>query len=674
MYSKIALNNVKRSFKDYTIYFLTLTFAVCIFYSFNSIGSQKAMLQMSNSQAEYVKMLTKLISGISVFVSVILGCLIIYANNFLIKKRKKELGIYMTLGMGKNKISKILLLETILIGAISLVAGLIVGIALSQGLSVFTIKLFEVSVSEYKFMISASAISKTILYFGIMFMLVMIFNSVVISKYKLIDMLNASKKNENIKLKNPIASIMVFVLGIVSLGVAYYFVNSTGLNVKDIRFTLSIVLGILGTFLFFFGLAGFILYVVQRSEKIYFKNLNIFVTRQIGSKINTNFVSMTLICLMLFLTISILSTGLSFKNSLQQGIKNTTPFDASGRISIDKESKFKNMEELFEAMNYDFKDNQKHIFFSAYYMENINSKDILSKYADKKLKKNIEDMYSSGTAIIKISDYNEIRMLNKKDSIILENNEVLITSNFESYKETLKKFINSKDKINIEGKSYSVKNTEVITDSNYTYSIMDNLITLVVPDKLVSSMEPTSSFININYTDDNKIEAEKEFSTLFSDFRDTSEKYSKYETFMLGYTKEQIYEENKGMSTTILYIGIYLGVIFLITSAAVLALQQLSEASDSVERYKSLKRIGATEKMINKTIFTQTLIYFMLPLALALVHSVVGIGVANDFIKLYGSSNIGLSSLITALIIVIIYGGYFYATYTGYKSIVKNSK
>lgn len=672
MYSKIALHNVKRSFKDYTIYFLTLTFAVCIFYSFNSIGSQKAMLEIGGSKSETVKMLTQIISGISVFVSIILGGLIIYANNFLIKRRKKELGIYMTLGMGKNKISTILLLETLIIGAISLVVGLLVGIALSQGLSAFTIKLFEVSVSEYKFMISGSAISKTILYFGIMFVLVMIFNSGVISKYKLIDMINASKKNENIKLKNPIGSIIVFITSIASLTLAYYFVKEVGIDIQDTRFLLSIALGVIGTFLFFYGLAGFILYIVQRNEKIYFKNLNIFVTRQINSKINTNFVSMTLICLMLFLTISILSTGLSFKKSLEQGLETSTPFDASARTFVDEDPEQKTAKELFEAMNYDFKDSE-YEFFNEYYIEDVKEADIVGKFANDKVKKVIENGYSSGTTVVKISDYNNIRKLSGKEALYLNENELLVTSNFDKYEDSLKEFLSNKESIKIDGKSYNVKNTELITDANYTDTISSNMLTLIVPDKLVQDRVPKTSYININYIGNNKVDIEKEYYNLFEDFRKQSNKYSEYETFMLGYTKEQIYEENKGMTTTILFVGIYLGVIFLISSAAVLALQQLSEASDSVDRYKALKRIGATQKMLNKTIFTQTLIYFMIPLILAIVHSIVGIGVANDFITMYGKSDIFLSSLVTGVVIVTIYGGYFYATYTGYRSIVKNN-
>ncbi|NYB95852.1 ABC-type antimicrobial peptide transport system permease subunit [Clostridium beijerinckii] len=223
MYFKLAFGNIKKSYKDYTIYFLTLILAVCIFYSFNSIDSQKALFDIKSSNANYIEKLTVTMSYFSMFVSVILGSLILYANNFLIKKRKKELGIYMTLGMGKRKISKILVTETSMVGAISLVAGIILGIAASQVLSTLILKLFDVSMNEYRFTVSINAIGKTILYFGIMFLLVMIFNVFVVSKYKIIDLLAADRKNEKMKFKNPYIYLAAFVLSIISLVAVYKF-------------------------------------------------------------------------------------------------------------------------------------------------------------------------------------------------------------------------------------------------------------------------------------------------------------------------------------------------------------------------------------------------------------------------------------------------------------------
>ena len=677
MYFKIALNNVRKSFKDYSIYFLTLTLGVCIFYAFNSIGDQKAFLEFGKRQAEYIKVLQGLISGISVFISCVLGGLILYANNFLVKKRKKELGIYMTLGMGKNKISKILTYETALVGIISLVVGLGVGIIVSQGISAFAAKLFEVSLSNYKFLLSTDAILKTILYFGIIFILVMLFNTFVISKYKLIDMLTAAKKNEDIKIKNPILTAIIFFISLGLLGVAYKLVIKVGLNPTDRMFLVSIVLGILGTLLLFFSLAGFVLYVLQRNKNVYLKGLNIFVLRQMNSKINTNFLSMTVICLMLFLTISTLATGLSFKNALEKGLENTTPFDASATYYIDEDSKIKTAEESIRELGFKFNPEDKIVSYNEYKLEKTNLESLLNKNAEgKNIKDIVEAMTYKGTNAISISSYNDIRALSGEKSLSLANNEVLISSNLGEVENTLKNILKNNEKIEIDGKEYKIANNaligegKVIKEAFESTGMTNNFFTLIVPDNIVSNLKPIANKININFPKNSN--EEERVQKLFNEYRDGVVDSSKY-GFVNGYTRARIYEDNNGMTNIVLFIGIYLGVIFLISSTAVLALQQLSEASDSIDRYKSLRRIGVSQKMINKSIFTQVSIYFGLPLVVALVHSVVAIKVVNGFLTMFNRPDIGVSSLVTALIMVIVYGGYFYATYTGYKSTVKNA-
>lgn len=677
MYFKIALNNVRKSFKDYSIYFLTLTLGVCIFYAFNSIGDQKAFLELGKRQAEYINILQRLISGISVFISCVLGGLILYANNFLVKKRKKELGIYMTLGMGKNKISKILTYETALVGIISLVVGLGVGIIVSQGISAFASKLFEVSLSNYKFLLSTDAILKTVLYFGIIFILVMIFNTFVISKYKLIDMLTAAKKNEDIKIKNPILTAIIFFISLGLLGVAYKLVIKVGLDPTNSMFLGSIVLGVLGTLLLFFSLAGFVLYVLQRNKNVYLKGLNIFVLRQMNSKINTNFLSMTVICLMLFLTISTLATGLSFKNALEKGLENTTPFDASATYYIDEDSKIKTAEESIKELGFKFNPEDKIVSYNEYKLEKTNLESLLNKNAEGKNKKEIvEAMTYKGTNAISISSYNDIRALSGEKSVSLANNEVLISSNLGEVENTLKNILKNNEKVEIDGKEYKIANNaligqgKVIKEAFESTGMTNNFFTLIVPDNIVSNLKPIANKININFPKNSN--EEERVQKLFNEYRDGVVDSSKY-GFVNGYTKARIYEDNNGMTNIVLFIGIYLGVIFLISSTAVLALQQLSEASDSIDRYKSLRRIGVSQKMINKSIFTQVSIYFGLPLVVALVHSVVAIKVVNGFLTMFNRPDIGVSSLVTALIMVIVYGGYFYATYTGYKSTVKNA-
>lgn len=661
MYSKIALGNVKKSFKDYAIYFLTLTLAVCIFYSFNSIESQKALMEMKASSKEYVKTLVKVMSYVSVFVSLTLGGLILYANNFLIKKRKKELGIYMTLGMGKRKVSKILVIETVLVGAISLISGIILGIGTSQGLATFTLKLFDLSTNQYKFAVSTGAIGKTVLYFGIIFLLVMIFNTFVISKYKIIDLLTAGRKNEDIKFKNPIIYLITFVLCVVSLGFAYKTILKIGLNLNDSIFLVVIGLGILGTVLFFFSLSGFILYVVKKNKKVYFKGLNIFIIKQINSKVNTNFISMSLICLMLFITIVGLSTGISFKASIDAGIKKSTPFDAS--IMLVNNDQSYNVEEVLKKVNLKISNKEKYVSYNLYNI-GMKASDFLPKVNN--------DFNNLDVDFIKISDYNKILNLKGEKEISLNNNEVLIMSNISFLVNPINERLKNSNKINIKEKEYLIKNSKAIEENLGTSHIASNIFTIVINDEFLSRYKISTSILNVNYLGGNREELNKKYDKIDELFYKDSGKVLNFE-YITGTSKDAVYAESKGLTTIILFIGMYLGIVFLITSMAVLALQQLSEASDSIERYKALKRIGSNRKMIDKTIFLQTLVYFSLPVILALIHSVIGIKVVNNFINMFQKTNISYSALVTALVFMIVYAGYFYTTYVGYKNIVKSN-
>ena len=665
MYSKIALKNVKKSIKDYTIYFLTLTLAVCIFYSFNSIESQKAIIENNNLGSGFVEALSNVMYYVSAFVAFILGGLILYANNFLIKKRNKEMGIYMTLGMSKNKISKILILETLIVGGLSLLGGLIIGVLVSQVVSVLVANLFDLKGSGYVFTISIQAIGKTILYFGVMFILVMIFNSFVISKYKIIDLLSASRKTEEIKFKNPIVYVVTFIVCVISLAIAYTFVLKMGVEgISEYECIIPISLLIIGTILFFFSLAGFILYVVKKNKNVYFKGLNIFVIKQINSKVNTNFMSMSVICLMLFLTINMLSTGFSFKNAIESGLEKSTPFDASAYMQISPYGKDKDIKKFLDYIGFKFDKNDKVAYYNEYRDGKIIS-DIIPLNDDvERLDYNI--------SYVKISDYNKMREIRNEEPIDLNKDEVLITSNLYKLLPSIEKYMKNNNAIKMDGKTYYIKNKEVIKENLKTDYTQNNIFTLVVNDELCNNMNIFSSNVSVNFVGNDKDIKAADFDYVINSYRTDDIDYDELGLVMAN-TRNQIYEENKGTTSIILFIGIYMGLVFLISSMAILALQQLSEASDSIERYKSLKRLGVSTESINKTIFVQTLIYFSVPVALAVVHSVVGIAVSNDFISMYNQPDIVGSSLITAGIFFVIYVIYFYITYSGYKNIVKNN-
>ncbi|MGL6173695.1 MAG: ABC transporter permease [Cellulosilyticaceae bacterium] len=665
MYFKMALRNVKKSFKDYMIYFLTLTFAVCIFYSFNSITGQEAMLEINSSAHTAILLLEKMISGVSVFVSMILGGLILYGNNFLVKKRKKELGMYMTLGMPKRRISHILLLETLIIGGVALGAGLIIGIIMAQGLSFLVIQLFEFDLSAYSFVISLKAIGKTILYFGIIFILVMLFNQRSVSRYQLIDLLNANKKNEVIKEGNKFLTLGTFLIGIASIGIAYGIVRQTGLVLEDKRLWVAVGLGCVGTFIYFNSLAGFLVGLRESNKKIYFKGLNLFNLRQISSKLHTNVISMTMICLMLFLTITGLATGLGFKETLEQSLDTTTPFDASAMAYSDEEGTNKLIKENLEKLGVNFEEGESVEVHHEYNL-GIKLRDV---YNGEAINEGVLNIYA-----IPMNEYNALRKLSGRESIKLDEDKILITSNNNIFIKIAQEIINQKGAITIGDRVYSIENEEVLEESFATAGLSDNLITFIVPDEAVIGMPISATFMNINYGPNNRIASEDKFAEVFDAYRmrEYKGKTMNYEEtgFIVGRTREQVYKENQGMTVTVLFLGIYLGMVFLISSAAVLALQQLSEASDSLSRYESLSKIGVTKKMIHKSIFVQTLTYFMLPLSLALIHASVGISVINDFLAMYNKPDIILPTVITLLILITVYGGYFYTTYIGYKNIV----
>ncbi|MCI4251327.1 ABC transporter permease [Bacillus sp. CCB-MMP212] len=661
MYSKIAIGNVKKSFKDYAIYFLTLTLAVCIFYSFNSIESQKALMEINASDRKYVRTVMNAISNVSAFVSVILGGLILYANNFLIKKRKKELGIYMTLGMGRRNISRILVTETFLVGIISLVSGLIIGIGVSQGLSTFALKLFELPINKYKFIISTSAIGKSVLYFGIMFLLVMLFNVYVVSKYKIIDLLTAGKKNEDVKFRNPLIYVIIFIMCVASLGYAYVTVLKIGLNYNNPMLMVSIILGILGTLLFFFSLSGFILYVVKKNKKVYFKGLNIFIIKQINSKVNTNFISMSVICLMLCLTMVVLSTGISFNRIMDARTKEATPFDAS--IKLENKDESYTIEDVLNKANFKISNNEKYVSYNVYPTGMVVG-DLVPEVR--------KDYKKSGMDFIKVSDYNKILNLKGEKEITLNNNEVLLLSNDKRLLNSINERLKNSNKVNVKEKEYFVKYDKIIQESLYTSDTQPYLFTIVINDDFLSDYKIIESVLNVNYVDGNREEYNKKYDNVARGFHDENGPKLNINRIE-GKSKDEVCAESKGMKTIVLFIGIYIGIVFLITSMAVLALQQLSEASDSIDRYKSLKRIGSNGTMIDKTIFIQTFVYFSLPVFLALIHSAVGIYVVNDFINAFQQVDITLPALMTGLVFLIVYVIYFYTTYVGYKNIVKSN-
>ena len=663
---------------------------------FNSIDSQQAMLEVSESTRSIIKLMISLLGYVSVFVAVVLGLLIVYANNSLINRRKKEFGIYMTLGMGKRQISKIILIETILVGIVSLIVGLIIGIFASQFMSILVAKMFEADMSKFQFVFSKDACIKTCIYFAVMYVAVMFFNTFTVSKYKLIDLLNANKKNENVKIKNPIICILVFLGAVSILGYAYWKVTGdvSSITTAD-KILQPILMGIVGTVAVFWSLSGFIIQIVQKMKNVYFKNTNMFVLRQINNKINTMVISMSVICLMLFMTISILSSSLALRNTMQRELVEMTPVDLNLYKTANLPEKYlqygtygKEITSTVEAMadsrisitetlknnGLDMNVLKDIVEITVYSTDDLTWKDFFGdKYAEIKTRySNL--LYNTAEQIVKISDYNKIAKLYGINQYELNNDEYIVLCDFDSQKELRDEALKDGNNVlNIVGKQYKSKYNECKTGYIQMSTNHTNTGIILVPDDCNLTEDMKEQYLlAANYNSDTKEEIEKIFVDNNSELLQNLEKNG---LNIDGRSKISIMESSIGLATIVTFIAIYLGIIFLIASSAILALKQLTDSSDNRQRYTILRKIGCDEKMINKALFRQIGIFFGVPLVLAIIHSIFGIQFAITIMSgLASKKDLLPSAIATVIIIGIIYGIYFLATYLGSKNIIKEDE
>lgn len=663
--------------KDYAIYFFTLVLGVAIFYVFNAIDSQTVMLNVSETTYEIIKLMTNILSGISVFVSFILGFLIIYASRFLIKRRNKEFAIYLTLGMSKRKISLILFFETLTIGIISLGVGLILGVALSQLMSILVANMFEADMTKFQFIFSKSACLKTLLYFSIMYLIVIVFNTIIINKNKLIDLLSANKKSEKIKNKNPYICIIIFIISCITLGIAYYLVTSGFEKLSEAsQILIPIALGIVSTFTLFWSLSGLILKLVMSVKKVYYKGLNSFTVRQISSKINTMVFSMSIICLMLFVTICILSSSLSLKNSMTKNIKELTPVDIQFTKVINKseeEKKFYSKEEIEDSkisiestlknLNINLDEELKDTFsFNIYKDENFVLETLLINSIDEIKKEFPFLLYNQQIELVKLTDYNTLAEKYDLEKYHLKNNEYIVVANYDYMVNIINIGLKNNPKVTLNNKTYYPKYPKCKDGFYQVNSTRSNTGFIVLPDSALENYTPVKEVMIANYKND-KEETEEKIGTVIDQNYNVT-------TWLTYDTKIDITNASVGLGALVTFIGLYLGIIFLISSAAILALKELSESTDNIERYNMIRKLGASEEMINKALFKQIGVFFMFPLLVAIIHSIFGIKFANTLLESIGTTGLLVSNIMTAIFLVTIYGGYFLLTYMCSKNII----
>ncbi len=703
MLAKLAFANVRRSYKDFAIYFFTLLIGVAVFYAFNSITAQDAVLAFDKSQGNMIELLSYLINGVSVFICVILAFLVVYASRYLIKRRNKEFAIYLLLGMPKGTLLRLTLAETLIVGLVSLMAGIGLGLLISQGLLYVTAFMFVVDIPGFTFFVAQDELVKTIVVFLIIFALALFFNVGYVMKAKLIDLIQSERKNDTLKLRSILVSFCLFLISCAIIGVSYYLLSENGIVVNP-TFGAATALVCVGTLLFFYSLSGFLLRVIQSIKPLYYRGLNMFTLRQVASRINSSFVSMAVICMTLFLAITSVAGGVGISLSMQNSMASITHYDASATsyysvasslessdYSNEAKQRYEALQGYLEKHDYNMAqgiaDDAKKLGlpdFNNVVRESaqVDMYDSEATFGqlDEKLGKPMTDYvgteminpdYIDQTlSIVPVSQYNHAMEISGREGISLGRDEAVLNCDTDVVMDYARDVAKSGITLNVFGHDLTV-DRDLNTETFQTTSIPGQMGILIVSDEIVpDDLVPVTSILNVQFT--NNPDAEKQWMDIYEGIS-TSEDPETWPLNM-GMTKEEVFSQNIGLTTIIAYLAIYIGLVLVVACAAILAIQQLTSASDNRTRYQLLNKLGAPRSMVNGALFKQILIAFLFPLVLAIAHSLCALQEVVTLVQLFGHLDIGQTSVVVSGAFLAVYGLYFVLTYVAARGVIRSDR
>lgn len=670
MYARIALGNVRRSIRDFGIYFLTLVLGVAVYYAFNSVTQQSAVLKLSGNMRTLVQELGTIIRGVSIFVAVLLAFLVLFGNRFLIRRRKREFAIYLTLGMDRRHVSGIVAMESLAVGAGALVVGLAVGVLLSQALLYATARLFNTHVTGFGLMFSGQACAYTVMSFAIIFLVVGALNVLEVSRFRLIDLMNADRKGEKSLVRNLPLSVALFVVSLALIGVAYHELRVNGMYAIDWRFNLATALVSVGTFLLFFSVSGFLLRLGQSARGFYLRGLNMFALRQLSSRVNSAWVSISIVCAALFLAITSTCGGFAIVSSINQSVSAITHYDVSVAMYSTAQTSH-----AFDADDVSGSGKEALLKASVPDWDSLVADSArIDVYQDPSMRLNLKTLrgdtgvelpdsfakYTNGLDkvpiyVVSLSQYNATLALRGDKPATLKANEVLVTTDMNNMVSFWQRVALKRGSFDFLGTAMRLRARS--TTMEYQNSVNTSVGTIVVPDAALESkraqLEPLSSLLNVK-TAGSRAEARL--------YKEVVKAHQPGLLFAAG-SKSTAKEEVVGLTAIVGYLALYIGFVLFVSCAAILAIQQLSDVAESAPRYRVLFDLGAERSMVNHAILAQIATYFLFPLVVALAHSYVALGVLGGVIKSLGVLDFLRPLGVTMAIVLVLYGGYFLLTY-----------
>ncbi|MDB1862867.1 ABC transporter permease [Collinsella aerofaciens] len=717
MLCKLAWGNVRRAGRDYLVYLLTLTLGVTVFYAFNTVSMQVDIAGIDEEGLAQV--MGSMLGDLTYFLAGVMAFLMVYANNFIMKRRKKEFGLYQVLGMGRGRVATIMALETVIVSVVAFVAGIVLGVGLSQLMTFFTASLFKTQIANFHFFFSVHAFNLTLACMLVMFVLTLLLNLRAVRRTKLIELMGAERRNESIKTRNPWIAIAIFAVGVVLVGVAYYRLLRDGfpLTATDSKlqeamnqFGITTAMVTVGTFALFWGLSGMLIKLLQSLRGVYWRGLNMFTVRQLAAKVNTVCFSMGVIAMLLFLAITSVTCGMSIANVMNENLERYNPVDVSQTYvyytpdTLDYYKEYVNPSDEADRMvpadttvdlypawhgrdsSADNNDETgkkvdiadvagEHVQIDSYLSYPFGSSNPsvtpseMCKIMGEKLPKAFggSNADTMGLFVTPASQYNKLRQMMGEEPVHIGHDQYLLTCDMGGELVDLyTKYMAGGHALTLGGHTLkpatdkSDEDTAAIANS----AMGSNPGTVVVADELLSqlNLQPYSSSLLVNYKQGmDTTEADESIKyTLLDDLLVDGKKPGSWGTFI---TRSEMYTQAAQMNGLISCLAIYIGFVLVVACAAILSIQQLSNVADGSRSYRVLAQIGCDDRQIRHSVMAQQAVFFLFPLAVGLAHSFLALKVIIELVSIFGNMSIGGTVGLTCAIFLAAYGGYFLVTY-----------
>jgi putative ABC transport system permease protein len=662
MYAKLAWRNIRRSLRDYSIYFLTLVFAVAIFYVFNSLADQPAFLALKGSPRRLAEAAVEAMQWLTVIMTGVVALLVLYANRAIIKKRNRELGTYLLLGMEQGRLSILLLAEITVIGMAALLVGQVGGLFLSQFFALVVNRVFAAGPTEHPFVFSPVAALRTLICYGLTFLLVGLWQAAAVYRQRLIDLIIGARKNEEIRLRSRSLSLVAGVMSTLGLGLAYWLSDrvSRAANPSplDPRIWIGCLLGVLSTYLLFAALAGLLARVRRRQRGWLARGLNLFLYRQVTNKINTHATLLATITLMLTFTICAMSFGLALGQGLANRADKEAPFDYLLFSSSPTED-FHSVLNLFDQHGVT---ERRMVRFVTRSSPLVNRTLMLPQDASWFEGRGPDEFLASAQVqILPYSAYGELRAMRGYAAVDLPADGFLIhgstaqTVPEQRARESFQRFLASGSAVTLAGRLLRPASTQLFTESLGS-QLAGSEALLVVPDAVAATLPAQNSYVVLQLNG----QAPEGVDQAVMDLTWDSQLRQQKNAVMVATIRAEVVGEGFMMEGTLVFLSFYIGVMFILISATLLALQQVTDAVEHRQRFQVLRKLGADEPMIDGTIARQLGIHFLTPVAVALLHSLVAmIALARVFLTGAGYTTVWPATLVTLGIFALIYGAYY---------------